>query len=458
MKLKLVLMLALLATVAASAQTTMRLSGKVTNYGQNFFILGYHQFRDTIPMGQDGTFALEFKDGKTDFYSLQFGKQKVTCYLLAGDTASIVYDARMPIENMKFAGANQPYNAYLQQRAQNNKGNWSSNNGFSATLPQTTMVQRRDSITNLRNSLLDQFSKQHKFDKRFVEACKKSNEYLRVSELIGYENSIQRMGPADVSVLRKGWRITNWSDSTMLWMDDYKSFLENVITVSAADAYYANPNRTFMYYCEQQIQIACEKIPNQEVRNMVLPGLMDGMFEQLGMQDTRGLVTKFKACCTDKYSVDRITYRSLMYQHLFPGNPSPYFACYDSTGKKYTLADFKGKVVYVDVWATWCGPCKREIPDLQKLEEEYHGKNVAFVSISTDRDEKAWRDFLKKQTMGGYQLHQSQNFDETISKAFVINGIPRFILFDEEGKIVNPEAPRPSSGAEIRQLLDKTLE
>ena len=124
---------------------------------------------------------------------------------------------------------------------------------------------------------------------------------------------------------------------------------------------------------------------------------------------------------------------------------------------KTKISSYKGKVLYIDAWATWCGPCKREIPSLKTLEEEYHGKNVQFISVSTDKDIKVWKDFIVKESMGGHQLHQSENFEETISKLYIINSIPRFIIIDEAGNIVNTDAPRPSSGEEIRNILNMLL-
>jgi thiol-disulfide isomerase/thioredoxin len=199
-------------------------------------------------------------------------------------------------------------------------------------------------------------------------------------------------------------------------------------------------------------------VPNADIRNMIMPGLFEAMLQQMPMQDNRPLLEKFKTCCTDQNAIRNLTQRVLMYEKLFPGNPSPYFACYDSSGKTYSLANFKGKVVYVDVWATWCGPCKREIPELMKLEKEMEHENIQFLSISTDRDVNAWKNFLRTQPMGGLQLHQSDNMDESVSKAFVVNSIPRFLLFDQEGRIVSSDAPRPSSGEEIRKLIQSVLQ
>jgi thiol-disulfide isomerase/thioredoxin len=135
------------------------------------------------------------------------------------------------------------------------------------------------------------------------------------------------------------------------------------------------------------------------------------------------------------------------------GMPSPKFENYiDIKGGKKSLDDFKGKYVYIDVWATWCGPCIQQIPYLQAIEKEYHNKNIVFVSISTDEArrsggswenaEKKWRDFVKSKNMSGYQLWSGQDF--SFQEAYQITGIPRFILIDPKGKIVNANAPRPS--------------
>jgi len=135
------------------------------------------------------------------------------------------------------------------------------------------------------------------------------------------------------------------------------------------------------------------------------------------------------------------------------GNPSPVFTDYvDIKGGTKSLSSFKGKFVYIDVWATWCGPCIQQIPYLQKLEEEYKNKNIAFVSISTDESqrsggsweaaEKKWRNFVKDKNMSGVHLWSGKDF--SFQRAYKINTIPRFILIDPKGNIVDANAPRPS--------------
>ena len=135
------------------------------------------------------------------------------------------------------------------------------------------------------------------------------------------------------------------------------------------------------------------------------------------------------------------------------GKPSPKFENYiDIKGGKKSLDSFKGKYVYIDVWATWCGPCIREIPALDNLEKEFHTKNIAFVSISTDESrrsggsweaaKKKWSNFVKDRNMRGIQLWSGK--DTRFQQEYQINGIPRFILIDPQGNIVDANAPRPS--------------
>lgn len=136
------------------------------------------------------------------------------------------------------------------------------------------------------------------------------------------------------------------------------------------------------------------------------------------------------------------------------GKPSPKFNDFENfDGSTTSLDDLKGKYVYIDVWATWCGPCKQQIPYLKKVEEAYHGKNIEFVSISTDRKNKynAWRKMIESKKMGGIQLFAGDDY--SFSQAYQINSIPRFILIDPEGNIVDANAPRPSD-PKLTSLFD----
>ena len=134
-----------------------------------------------------------------------------------------------------------------------------------------------------------------------------------------------------------------------------------------------------------------------------------------------------------------------------PGSVSPDFQCTDVKGKVCSLKDFKGKYVFIDVWATWCGPCCKEIPYLQQLEKKLAKKKIVFVSLSCDKDRSVWEKMVKEKKMGGVQLYMGA--DLAFRKAYGITAIPRFVLLDKEGKIVNATMTYPSNPETEKVLL-----
>ena len=133
----------------------------------------------------------------------------------------------------------------------------------------------------------------------------------------------------------------------------------------------------------------------------------------------------------------------------------------DRNGKLVSLSDFRGKVVVVDVWATWCGPCRAEIPHLLKLEKEMRGKDVVFIGVSVDeqKDYKKWLEALEQEGLEGIQLFangKNKQGRDKIMNDYKIKGIPRFMVFNKKGKVVTINSPRPSS-PELKSLLQKLL-
>jgi thiol-disulfide isomerase/thioredoxin len=141
------------------------------------------------------------------------------------------------------------------------------------------------------------------------------------------------------------------------------------------------------------------------------------------------------------------------------GSPAVDFKFPDKNGAPVALSDFKGKLVYIDIWATWCGPCKKELPHLKKLEAEFHNnKDVVFLSVATDdsASHQKWKDYIAKEDLKGIQLFAGDDADDGIIKPYKVKGIPRFLLVGKNGNIISSDAPRPSS-SEIRPLLKANL-
>jgi peroxiredoxin len=149
------------------------------------------------------------------------------------------------------------------------------------------------------------------------------------------------------------------------------------------------------------------------------------------------------------------------------GNHAPDFHYISSKNDTVKLSSFKGKIVVLDIWATWCGPCKAQIPHLDSLREKFKNKNVAFISISMDNDKQKWEDFVKNKNLSGIQVW-SGSYDaqpvysytifkgETFGQDGFGSGIPVFVVIGADGKIVDNMAPRPSDGLE--KIINEQLQ
>jgi len=127
-------------------------------------------------------------------------------------------------------------------------------------------------------------------------------------------------------------------------------------------------------------------------------------------------------------------------------------------GKSMKLSDFKGKVVYLDFWASWCGPCIGEMPSAKKLEANYKDKNIVFLYVSIDADEASWKKAMDKLQIEGVHTRDGGGWEGNIAKLYGVNGIPAYFLIDKEGKFALDVTPRPSSNTTLTDAIDKLLQ
>lgn len=164
--------------------------------------------------------------------------------------------------------------------------------------------------------------------------------------------------------------------------------------------------------------------------------------------------TVVRTMCSQQKFLINSTVESAEDKLTFTGKPAPQFSYKDVKGKTVSLSDFKGKYVYIDVWATWCKPCMMEIPDLLALQKTLKDKNIAFISVSIDKPEDAekWKKVVAEKHLGGTQLIAENAWDSSMVRDYKIESVPRFILIDPQGKIVDFDAKRPSNEELVKEL------
>lgn len=197
-------------------------------------------------------------------------------------------------------------------------------------------------------------------------------------------------------------------------------------------------------------------VPNDTIKAHLVGSRIQSSIDKRKVEKMKPLLTYYKQLPyqdNQKAEIDTLIAKR---KAISPGNEAPGFTYPSIKGDTVSLADLKGSYVYIDVWATWCGPCIKEIPHLKELHDDLKDENIKFVSISVDdaEDKGKWEKMVDEKSLKGIQLFAGQ--DEKLSEDYMVSSIPRFILIGPDGKIIDPNAERPSQ--DIKSRLESLLE
>lgn len=409
----------------------VRLSGEITNPNSDKITIRGNGYIKVIDVNTNGTFddTLVIKEGNFTFYDT---KESTAMYLAPGYRLDISLDGKEFDETLKYSGIGEKPNNFNASYFLFNEKNAID----SETYKKMENQEYFDYELKTHASLMKLLNESEIENEKFLE---NQADKFRFQML---NNLITKLGEDYFAGKTKGI-ITQYMDSEIDKIDfkdsvlfasnnDYRYFLSSYFVAGLT----SGDLKTLELYNEELLEMQKKSIVTTLKR-----GISFYNMDKLDLY----YQTYVKLAANDK-DINRIKGKYERIKTLKKGSPSPSFNYPDSSGKNISLESLKGKLVYVDVWATWCGPCKAQIPFLKQLEEKYREEDIAFVSLSIDqlKNISKWKDMIVDKELEGIQIIADKAWRSKFVTDYVIEGIPRFILIDKDGNLMDPMAPRPA--------------
>ena len=430
------------------------LIGSLQNNTDSVLIFYFEDNSDTIQLSKKNDFRFQIDTKKPVYGYFRINKKTITVFLSPGDSVEMYADVNR-LDEISFSGIGAEENIFLMKLlAQRSKNEINYEEWFS--LEEKNFIQKSDSAYKAQLAYLEKLKKQFsKLNTNFINTEKARIFYVFAESRIAYEraqvysaSSNQKLSPSFYDFQKE----INLNDSTMIFIPEYQIFLKTYLDKKLYEK--GENYETMNDLIKAEFNIILSEMKQQKIKNYLLHSAFKDHLQFNGLDGVNDLLLLYEKHNTNKKNKEEINAIVKKWQQLLPGEAAPEIVLPDVEGKMYSLKDFKGKYVFIDFWATWCYPCRREIPYLAKLFKEFASKNIVFMSISIDKEKEAWMQMLKKEKMPWLQLHSTPN--AKLLQDYQIYSIPRFVLIDKEGKIINAKAPAPSE-KKLREILNRVL-
>lgn len=432
------LLVFLVFSSVAIAAETITVSGKVTHTTDNKIAIRGESFLKEISLKPDGSFSETFPISYVGTYTLTTADNRMSLYLTKNTKLSLTVDNANFYQTMVYTGKGSAENQYIVRKT-------------AITLPikQEEIYKLGEAeflarLNEIKSAMLKNFETTKFDDADFAKKEKQNIFFFEQLYLLNYPSyhahyaKIQGFKPADT--FPKPDPLINVDDNeAFLFSNSYKQFVNEKFS-QYLDSKMTPLDQYMAVYALPEIK----KIKSESIRNAYVQTLSYEI--SAGNPNSAELYKELMALSSNPYFKKELAEKYEKTQKLAAGVPSPQFDYENHNGGKTSLASLKGSYVYIDVWATWCGPCRQEIPSLQKVEEQFKDKNIKFVSISIDakKDHEKWSKMVTDKQLGGIQLFADNDWNSQFVKDYAIDGIPRFIIIAPDGTIFNADAPRPS--------------
>jgi peroxiredoxin len=176
-------------------------------------------------------------------------------------------------------------------------------------------------------------------------------------------------------------------------------------------------------------------------------------YDDSKLDEMKSILEQFDpAIDSSRYTI-RLKKMAEVWSKVAVGQPALDFTQNDTTGNAVALSDLRGQYVLIDFWASWCGPCRAENPNVVKLYNELHDKGFEIIGVSFDTKRKNWLEAIKTDSLTWYHVSDLNGWNNEVGKMYAVRAIPHTILLDKEGIII----AKNLRGDDLRKKLEELL-
>ncbi|MDN4163930.1 TlpA disulfide reductase family protein [Cytophagales bacterium LB-30] len=426
-----------------------RLTGNITNPKDSLAKLSLKDTAYVVSLDSAGKFSINLPLEKATYATFHHGQELSTLYLQPNDDLSLSLDTEQFDETLRYEGKGAENNNFMADLVLFNEK--MANPYQRMLLSPKEFTAFADSSATATQQFIDGYK--GKIDPMLYGIESAKIKYSTISLKINYPSTHKYYAKTDSLTLPEGYYnfLSEFAFDQSQLLDHYQ-YTNAILDYAHYLWGKKEDNRETVF--ARLLNGTDSLISTKEVKGSSLATLFEMYVPYVDIAKADSLFAQYKAALPIT-KTEKISKTLAKLRKLAPGNEVPDFQFYTSTGDSLKLSDFAGKLVYIDLWATWCGPCIAEQPHWEKLFEEMKGSPVVFLGVSIDDSRTPWEKMLENRKIGGTQVWMPGGWNAEIMNFFVVEGIPRYILLDEEGKIIKNNAPRPSGN--IGELLNSSL-